>query len=160
MTETTQIPQWISAVVAVLTLLVLTWAAIAGGKQLKIIQEQNRTTQEQNRLSRIVEWKSSIQETNKLILEDPDKFVPIFYPGKSPEDVLRITGAFTNLNTFEIIFHMRKDQDPKQFKELLKTYILHNEPIKELWGEKEYRDAFTSEFQDAVNDILPKSSQG
>ncbi len=137
--------------VGILDLIVFLFVATVGLAQLIAMRGQNE-------LSRIIFWKSSIQEINKLILENPDKFVPIFYPGKRPEEVLRITGAYTSLNTFETIFHMRKSQDPKQVKELLRTYIFNNDPIKELWKQKEYRDAFTTEFQDAINDILPKTS--
>ena len=154
------IPQWTTAIAAVLTLAVLVLAAIAGWEQLKIIQEQNRTTQEQNRLSRIVEWKSSLQNVNDSILEHPDPFLEVLYPPpNSADEMKKSIAAYNILNALETVYYMRKSIDEKQLEDIrkfLETYISHQGPIRDLWKEPTNRSAFTSEFQTEISNILYK----
>ena len=134
-----------------LNFLVLLFIAVGGWRQFKTVHKQSE-------LDRIVSWKSSLQEVNKLIFAHPDKFTSIFYPDMSEEDLLKITGAYTSLNAMETIYHMRKDKnDPEKMKRIrayLKSYLSNNPAIKDMWAIKEYHDAFTQEFQDEVNQIL------
>lgn len=161
--DTTGIPQWISAIATVLTLVVLVLAAIAGWKQLKIIQEQNITTQEQNNLSRIVEWKSSLQNVNDSILEHPDSFLKVLYPPpNSVDEMKKSIAAYTILNALETVYYMRKSIDEKQLEDIrkfLETYISHEGPIRDLWEKPTYRSAFTSEFQDEISCILGENNK-
>ena len=141
---------------AIIEIAVLLLIGIGGWMQLKTIRKQNE-------LSRIVSWKSSLQEVNKLIFAHPDRFIPIFYPHMTEEELLKITGAYTSLNAMETIYHMRKDEkDEEQMKRLrayLEAYLSDNQAIIDMWSIEEYHDAFTREFQDEVNQILPKASQ-
>lgn len=135
---------------------ILAIIAAVARHELKVIKRQNE-------LIRIVQWKNSLNEINKMMLDDPDKYIPIFYP-KSSEDeeekckAKEMTGAYTSLNTMEIVYHMRKDEeDPRILDELLSDYIKpSNEAIKNLWGEKDKasRHAFTREFREKVTEIL------
>lgn len=72
--------------------------------------------------------------------------------------VLDITGAYTSLNTMEIVYYMRKDEeDPGTLDKLLSNYIKSsNEAIKNLWDEEDQasRHAFTKEFREKVTEIL------
>ena len=149
-------PQWISAVFAALTWLVLTWAAIAGRKRLNAIQEQNS-------LSRIVEWKSSLQNVNDSILEHPDPFSPVLYPPpQTPKEMKESIAAYSILNALETVYYMRKNIDEEKLediREFLTIYISHQGPIRELWKEKANRSAFTSEFQTEISRILCESNK-
>ena len=140
---------------AIIEIAVLLLIGIGGWMQLKTIRKQNE-------LSRIVSWKSSLQEVNKLIFAHPDRFIPIFYPHMTEEELLKTTGAYTSLNAMETIYHMRKDEkDEEQMKRLrayLEAYLSDNQAIIDMWSIEEYHDAFTPEFQDEVNQILPKAS--
>lgn len=153
----------ISAVADVLTLGVLTWAAIAGRKQLGALRDQNKTTQEQNNLSRIVEWKSSLQNVNDSILEHPDPFLEVLYPPpNSVDEMKKSIAAYTILNALETVYYMRKSIDEKQLEDIrkfLETYISHEGPIRDLWEKPTYRSAFTSEFQTEISNILKKNNK-
>ena len=159
-------PQLISAAADVAAFIVLVFAAIFGGKQIKIIEEQNR-------LSRIVAWKSSIQEVNDLILKYPDVFHPVLFPPlESEKEVKKTTAAYASLHALETIYHMRmseaqnkkkeKGEDQKEEIEeingFLQSYISGSNPIKDLWKEnKTSHSAFTKEFQDVITKIVRSS---
>lgn len=134
----------------ILEILILLLIAVVGGKQLKSIKRQNE-------LIRIVQWKNSLNEINKMMLGNPKKYIPLFYPESDEGEAVEITGAYTSLNTMEIVYHMRKDEeDPRILDELLRTYITpSNKAILNLWGKGEaYRHAFTKEFREKVSEIL------
>ena len=138
----------------ILEILILLLIAIVGGKQLKSIERQNE-------LIRIVQWKNSLNEINKMMIDDPKKYIPLFYPESDEGEAVEITGAYTSLNTMEIVYHMRKDEeDPRILDELLRNYIKpSNKAILNLWGKDEaYRHAFTKEFREKVDEILKPES--
>lgn len=138
----------------ILEILILLLIAVVGGKQLKSIKRQNE-------LIRIVQWKNSLNEINKMMLGDPKKYIPLFYPESNEYEAIKITGAYTNLNTMEIVYYMRKDEeDPDILDKLLRSYINpDNEGVKILWKKENeaLRHAFTNEFQERVNEILEPS---
>lgn len=142
----------ITAMAGVLNFLVFLSVAAGGWWQLATIIEQHE-------LDRIVAWKGSLQDVNKLIFDKPEFFVPVLYPpDREREDVLKTTAAYTSLNALEIIYHMRRaekgehvDADIKQF---IETYVSKSEEIKKLWGRSAYRNAFTQDFQKVMNDIV------
>ena len=136
-------------------IVVLVVIAVGGWRQLKAIKKQNE-------LIRIVQWKNSLNEINKMMLDNPEKYIPIFYPGSSENEIVEITGAYTNLNTMEIVYHMRKDEeDPRILDKLLRSYINpDNKVVKNLWGKDEaYKHAFTNEFREKVDEILGSESR-
>lgn len=145
---------WINLHARLCEIMVLIFIAIGGWTELQAIKKQNE-------LLRIVEWKNSLNEINKMMLDDPKKYTPIFYPGAKDEaeqvEAEQLTAAYTSLNTMEIVYHMRKDEeDPGILDELLRNYITpDNEAILHLWRKDEaYRHAFTQEFREKVSEIL------
>ena len=155
-------PNVISAAADVAAFVVLVFAAVFGGKQIKIIEEQNR-------LSRIVGWKSSIQEVNDLILKYPDIFHPVLFPPLESEgEVKTTTAAYASLHALETIYHMRMseaqnkkekgEEEKKEISEFLQSYISGSGPIKDLWKKnKTSHSAFTKEFQDVISKIVDSS---
>ena len=165
--EQSTITDWISALTQVLTLLTFVVVAIGGWMQLKTIQEQNETIQEQNEtileqndISRIFEWKNSLQNVNNSILEHPASFLRVLYPPpQSVEEMKRSIAAYSILNALETVYYMRKNIDGDEFEDtrkFLTTYISHQGPIRDLWQESTSHSAFTSEFQTVISEILYK----
>ena len=134
-----------------LNVLVLIVIAYGGWKQLKDIREQNE-------LSRIVSWKSSIQDVNSLIFKYPKYFHPVLYPpDQEEEDVMQTTAAYASLNALETIYHMRKGEGKgkvDEIKRFLRAYVYESDPIKELWKNPAFPSAFTAEFQKEIDDIV------
>ena len=148
--------QWIGVLFDALILGALVLAAKVGRKQLNVIQEQNS-------LGRIVEWKSSLQNVNDSILEHPDSFLPVLYPPpQTPKEMKESIAAYSILNALETVYYMRKNIDEenrKDIREFLESYISHQGPIRVLWKEPTNRSAFTSEFQTEISRILCESNK-
>lgn len=142
----------ISAAAGVLNFLVFLVVAVGGWWQVANIIKQHE-------LDRIIAWKSSLQDVNKLIFDKPEYFVPVLYPRNNDrDDVLKTTAAYTSLNALEIIYHMRRTEKGENvdadIKKFIQTYISKSEAIKQLWGKPAYRNAFTQDFQKMMEDIV------
>lgn len=104
--------------------------AIFGGLQLKKLQEQNK-------LSRLIARKSSVQEVNKLIFQESDIFIPLLY-GPVDKDVVKdtikegreatekdkakrygmnLTAAYASLHALDTIYQMREGDNPDDEEE-------------------------------------------
>ena len=140
---------WINQHAHLCEIAVLILIAVVGWIELRNIKKQNE-------LIRIVQWKNSLNEINKMMLDDPDKYISLFYSGPDVGAAVEITKAYTSLNTMEIVYYMRKDEeDPHILYQLLKNYIKSNKAIKKLWDQgEEYQHAFTKEFRKKVDEIL------
>lgn len=150
-TDTAKITAIIAGV-GILNFLVFLGVAAGGWRQLATIIEQHE-------LDRIVAWKGSLQDVNKLIFDKPEFFVPVLYPpDREREDVLKTTAAYTSLNALEIIYHMRRAEKDENvdtdIKKFIETYVSKSKEIKQLWGRPAYRNAFTQDFQKVMNEIV------
>lgn len=165
MPSLTSVYQFMTAVGTFGSLIVFIVVAYFGFQQLQKIREQNETIRNQSELDRIFAWKNSIQDINRLIIEKPKIFIPLLYPQlytdgmdekEAEEKGMKITGAYASLHTLEAIYHMRKGdgQDRDQLRHFLGAYVRASDEIKEMWGIKEYRSAFTQDFQDEMNTAL------
>ena len=128
-----------------------------------LIYFQLRRLEEQNELQRVVTSKSSIQDVNELILDYPETFLPLLYPGeyketmtqKDIEKLKKPTAAFAILHSLEGLYYMEKSNktNPDAFKKILE-YYLRGSVVHELWGNKTYHAAFTKDFQDIMDLVV------
>ena len=126
-------------------------------------------------LDRLIAWKSSTQQINSLILQDPAAFRPVLYPTMTTdEEVKSITAAYASLHTLEVIYMSRKKPEIKVFpwtrdankilSEFVESYVLAGDKSKsesgnqfrKLWEQDVYRQAFGPEFRDELTRIFAK----
>ena len=135
--------QILSSIVLIMTVIVLT-------RQLGHIQEQND-------LQRTVASKSSIQELNKVLLdEQQEDFLRFVFPGAREKDAREAMMAFSLMNSLEMLYLTRdKNADDEAFKGLLKDFI----PNVRVHWKGEFPTVYHPDFRKIVQDVFNEPEQ-
>ena len=150
------------------TLGVLTATGVILYLQLSHIRDQGE-------MQRIVASRNSLQEMNKIILDNKETFLPLLYPdfykGVKPEqdadakaeatteaeataDAAALVLVFSALNAWEVVYHIQKEDNLDAFTKLLARFV-KDRHIGETWkNEEEIREAYDSGFRKVMKDIL------
>ncbi len=129
------------------TILVLSATGIVLYLQLDHLRAQGET-------QRIVAARNSLQEMNKLIMDNPAVFSKHLFPALGEEGSAEFITAAAALNAWEVVYHMQKEHDPSGFEKLL-SKLVKGSSIETMWNsDEDLRVAYHKDFQALMNKIL------
>lgn len=137
----------IEGLTGVLTVVVLVMTGAVLYLQLRHLEAQGEQ-------QRIFAARDSLQEMNKLIFSDTDVSFPILYPKVSKGEAEALVMSFAAFNAWEVVYHMQKESNVEEFRELL-SGLLKDSVIGKTWiKQPTMRAAYDKNFRKMVDEIL------